>query len=43
MIIRAIADVESDTTLEEWAFRRKAKFFQEVFGMTPVLSIKKEF
>lgn len=31
-----------DTTLEEWNFNRKAMYFQEVFGITPVIKITKE-
>jgi hypothetical protein len=31
-----------DTTIEEWNFKLKAKFFQEVFGITPVIKIIKE-
>ena len=29
-----------DTTLEEWVFKKKAVFFEEVFGVTPELKIK---
>jgi len=32
-----------DTTLEEWTFDKKADFFIEVFGVTPILKIKREF
>lgn len=32
----------SDTTLEEWNFKRKAEFFQEVFGISPILKITRE-
>ena len=31
-----------DTTLEEWNFSRKAAYFQDVFGIEPVLRISKE-
>ena len=31
-----------DTTLEEWNFSRKAIYFQDVFGIVPVLKISKE-
>ena len=31
-----------DTTLEEWNFSRKAVYFQDVFGIEPVLRISKE-
>lgn len=30
------------TMLEEWDFKAKALFFQEVFGITPVLKVKKD-
>lgn len=33
----------TNTTLEEWSFRSKAKFFKEVFGIMPILKIKKEY
>lgn len=29
--------------LETWTFRRKAEFFKEVFGVTPILIIEKDF
>lgn len=31
-----------DTTLEEWNFSRKSIYFQDVFGIEPVLKISKE-
>lgn len=31
-----------DTTIEEWNFNMKAKFFQEVYGISPVIKITKE-
>lgn len=33
---------EKNTKLEEWTFKNKSVFFQEVFGLMPVLKIKKE-
>ncbi len=36
------AESQEKTVLEEWDFKIKAVFFQEVFGVTPVLRIKKE-
>ncbi len=38
--IRAIS--KDQCTLEEWTFKGKAIFFQEVFGITPILKIKRE-
>lgn len=38
--VKAAASVK--TMLEEWDFKTKAIFFQEVFGITPVLKIKKD-
>lgn len=43
LIIQGITKVNVDTTLEEWTFQRKADFFIEVFGVVPVLKIKREF
>ncbi|QUH25799.1 HD domain-containing protein [Serpentinicella alkaliphila] len=40
MIIKAIA--KADTLLEEWTFHNKSFFFEEVFGITPILSIERE-
>ncbi|SFH99695.1 Ppx/GppA phosphatase [Tindallia magadiensis] len=39
MIISGTADV--DTLLEEWTFEIKSEFFQEVFGIKPILRIKR--
>lgn len=39
LIIRGISN--EDTTLEAWTFIGKAIFFQEVFGITPILKIKR--
>lgn len=33
----------ANALLEIWTFRRKAEFFKEVFGVTPVLIIEKDF
>lgn len=30
-----------DTTLEQWSFDKKSPFFQEVYGMTPILKVTK--
>lgn len=38
--VKATANVK--TMLEEWDFQYKAIFFQEVFGITPVLKVKKD-
>lgn len=40
LIIRGVSKEAS--TLEEWTFKSKAIFFQEVFGITPILKIKHE-
>ncbi|AKL93801.1 exopolyphosphatase [Clostridium aceticum] len=40
MIIKA-STVE-EILLEEWTFEAKSSFFQEVFGITPILNIKRE-
>jgi exopolyphosphatase/guanosine-5'-triphosphate,3'-diphosphate pyrophosphatase len=32
----------ANTMLEMWTFKKKAEFFKEVFGITPILIIKKE-
>ena len=34
-------DSADDILLEEWAFETKAEFFQEVFGIAPVMKIKR--
>jgi len=34
-------DSTEDILLEEWAFETKAEFFQEVFGIAPVIRIKR--
>lgn len=31
-----------DTLLEEWTFESKSEFFQEVFGVTPILKIRRK-
>lgn len=40
LIIRAQSN--ENTILEEWTFKQKSVFFQEVFGITPILKIKRE-
>lgn len=40
LVIKAVSN--TNTTLEEWTFNNKAVFFEEVFGIKPVLKIKKE-
>ena len=40
LIVKGSAKV--DTTLEEWNFKQKSSFFQEVFGITPKLTITKD-
>lgn len=35
-------DSTEDILLEEWTFETKAEFFKEVFGMTPILKIKRK-
>lgn len=40
LIIKGVS--QSHVNLEEWAFKRKADFFMTVFGINPVLKIKKE-
>jgi len=40
VIIKAIA--KGDTLLEEWTFENKSIFFEEVFGIKPILSIERE-
>lgn len=40
LIIKATSN--KNTKLEEWTFKKKSEFFQEVFGITPVLRIKKD-
>ncbi len=42
LIITARADMTTDTSLEEWTFKKKSEFFTEVFGVTPILKIKRE-
>ncbi|MDK2933447.1 MAG: exopolyphosphatase / guanosine-5-triphosphate,3-diphosphate pyrophosphatase [Clostridiales bacterium] len=36
------AETTQDTLLEEWTFETKAEFFQEVFGVTPILKMKRK-
>lgn len=43
LIITGVTDMTTDTTLEEWTFTKKSEFFTEVYGVTPVLKIKREF
>lgn len=43
LILTATTDFMTNTRLEEWDFKEKAKFFKEVFGITPILKIKKEY
>ncbi len=43
LILNVRCAVNIDTTLEEWTFNQKSDFFVEVFGITPVLKIKREF
>lgn len=40
LVIRGISNASA--TLEEWTFKSKAIFFQEVYGITPILKIKRE-
>ncbi|WHH60708.1 HD domain-containing protein [Petroclostridium sp. X23] len=40
VIIRV--DAVEDALLEEWTFETKAEFFQEVFGVTPILKVKRK-
>jgi len=40
MILRG--ESEEDTLLEEWTFDVKSEFFQEVFGIRPVLKMKRK-
>ncbi|WP_094548477.1 HD domain-containing protein [Petroclostridium xylanilyticum] len=40
-VIIKVETVE-DALLEEWTFETKAEFFQEVFGVTPILKIKRK-
>jgi len=40
LIVRAAAN--DKTLLEEWEFKVNAVFFQEVFGITPILKVKKD-
>jgi exopolyphosphatase/guanosine-5'-triphosphate,3'-diphosphate pyrophosphatase len=40
LVIKGVSNM--NTTLEEWTFKKKAFFFEEVFGITPTLKIKKE-
>ncbi|AOT71035.1 HD domain-containing protein [Geosporobacter ferrireducens] len=35
-------DTEEDILLEEWTFETKAEFFKEVFGVTPIMKIKRK-
>ncbi len=43
LIVHSLCDVNVDTTLEEWTFSKKANFFTEVYGIEPILKIKREF
>jgi len=43
LIIQGISKVNVDTTIEAWMFEKKSDFFIEVFGVTPILKIKREF
>lgn len=43
LVITAVTEFLTNTTLEEWSFKAKAEFFKEVFGIMPVLKIKKEY
>ncbi len=43
LVITAATPFLTNTTLEEWSFQGKARFFKEVFGIMPVLKIKKEY
>ena len=43
LMLIATARFLTNTTLEEWSFRAKAQFFKEVFGVMPILKIKKEY
>ncbi len=40
MIVRAESGV--NTLLEEWCFANNATFFQEVFGVTPIIKVKRK-
>ena len=40
MILRGESEI--DTLLEEWTFDVKSEFFQEVFGIRPVLKVKRK-
>jgi len=40
VIIKCLSN--QNTQLEEWTFKTKALFFQEVFGITPVLNVKRD-
>lgn len=42
VVITGVSGVTTDTMLEEWAFAKKAAFFIEVFGITPILKMKRE-
>lgn len=43
LIIGATTTFLTNTALEEWSFKKKADFFKEVFGIMPILKIKKEY
>lgn len=43
LIINCVCDINIDTNLEEWTFGKKSDFFVEVFGVSPILKIKREF
>ncbi len=36
------AESETDTTLEEWVFDKNSPFFQEIFGLSPHITIKRK-
>lgn len=43
LIIAVTCPAMLNTSLEEWSFRGKADFFKEVYGVMPILKIKKEY
>jgi exopolyphosphatase/guanosine-5'-triphosphate,3'-diphosphate pyrophosphatase len=43
LVVQCVCNTNVDTTLEEWTFNKKSDFFMEVFGVTPILKIKREF
>lgn len=42
LLVNCTTGINVDTTLEELTFQRKAEFFTEVFGVTPILKIRRE-